>query len=131
MIVGIDYWQVLSHYPEYFCNLIVQTMSRGINEVHIVSAVGKQRVGTIEAEVREIMDRAGVGAYRPFVHEVVFENPSQSPELKLAKCKELGIEVFYDDRDDVCRLLTKNGILALRVGRKDNSTYDLGSERKQ
>lgn len=130
MIIGIDYWQVLSHYPEYFTNLIVQHMSRGINEVHIVSAVGKDRAGTVEAEVRRIMIGAGVGAYRPFVHEVVFDSPKQSPELKLAKCLELGITAFYDDRDDVCRLLNKNGILALRVTRKDNSTYDLGAERQ-
>lgn len=130
MKVGIDYWQVLSHYPEYFCMLIQQTMSRGSNEVHIISAIGKSRIGTIQGEVDDILGMNGLSAYKPEVHEVVFENASQSPELKLAKCKELGIEVFYDDRDDVCRLLTKNGILALRVGRKDNSTYDLGAEQK-
>ena len=38
--------------------------------------------------------------------------------------------MFFDDRDDVCKLLNKNGILGLRVTRKDNSTYDLDAERK-
>lgn len=64
------------------------------------------------------------------VHEVVFDSPKESPELKLAKCQELGIEMFFDDRDDVCRLLNKHGIVAMRVTRKDNSTYDLEAERR-
>jgi hypothetical protein len=55
--------------------------------------------------------------------------PRESPHLKLAKCQELGIEVFYDDRDDVCRMLNKHGILAMRVPRTDGSTYDLDAER--
>ena len=38
--------------------------------------------------------------------------------------------MFFDDRDDVCRELNKAGIMAMRVTRKDNSTYDLGAERK-
>lgn len=129
MKIGIDYWQVLSHYPEYFTRLITDTMSHGDNEMHIISAIGKNRIGTIEPEVRDILGMNGAGAYYPEVHEVIFAKPAESPELKLAKCLELGITVFYDDRDDVCRLLTKHGILAMRVGRKDNSTYDLSSER--
>ena len=123
MIVGFDYWQVISHYPEYFKHLMEMHVLEA-DVVHIVSAVGKERAGTVEAAVREL------GFVWPKVHEVVFDHPNQSPELKLAKCLELGITVFYDDRDDVCRLLNKNGILAMRVTRKDNSTYDLGAEQK-
>ncbi len=130
MKVGIDYWQVLSHYPEYFCMLIKQLMSDGSNEVHIISAIGKDRIGTIQGEVDDILGMNGLSAFKPYVHEVVFEHPRQSPELKLKKCQELGVTVFHDDRDDVCTLLTANGILALRVGRRDNSTYDLQAERK-
>ena len=88
-----------------------------------MSAVGKDRAGTVEASVRKL------GFTDIKVHEVVFGGPSESPELKLKKCQELGIEMFFDDRDDVCRLLNKNGIVAMRVTRKDNSTYDLGSEK--
>jgi hypothetical protein len=60
---------------------------------------------------------------------VVFRHPKESPQLKLAKCVELGIQVFYDDREDVCRLLNQHGILALRVPRKDPSACDLSAER--
>ena len=122
MIVGFDYWQVLSHYPEQIRHLMQLHAING-DKVHVVSAVGKDRAGTVKDAVHSI-------CLIPDVHEVVFDHPSQSPELKLAKCLELGITVFYDDRDDVCRLLNKNGIMALRVTRKDNSTYDLGAEIK-
>src|SRR5919202_3544639 len=109
MIVGFDYWHVLSHYPTQIWHLIAVHAAAG-DEVHVISAIGRGRMGTVEGEVRAVTDV-------PAVHEVVFAHPRESPELKLAKCVELGIEVFYDDREDVCRLLAANGILALRVPR--------------
>ncbi len=121
MIVGFDYWQVLSHYPEQVAHLMA-VHDRAGDRVHVVSAVGQKRAGTVEAEVRAVTDV-------PEVHEVVFSDPRQSPVLKLAKCRELGIEVFYDDREDVCRLLSRHGILALRVPRKDASEGDVAGER--
>lgn len=123
MIVGFDYWQVISHYPEYFRRLALMHQEAGY-EVVVISAVGSKRKGTVEVDVRLAGLPNGVRVY-----EVVFEHPSQSPELKLAKCRELGVDVFYDDRDDVCRLLNANGILAMRVTRKDGSVYDLEAER--
>lgn len=127
MNIGIDYWQVISHYPDYFSRLIELHSNNG-DEVHVISAIGKARIGTIMEEVKV---KVGLANYYDLagIHEVVFDSPKQSPELKLAKCQELGIEVFYDDRDDVCRLLNQHGILAMRVTRKDNSKYDLGAER--
>jgi len=125
MKVGFDYWQVVSHFPSYFGALADMHREAGY-EVVIISAVGKDRVGTVESEVKKL----GVFPRGIRVFEVVFDDPSQSPELKLAKCKELGITTFYDDRDDVCRLLNANGILAMRVTRKDNSTYDIKAERR-
>lgn len=121
MIVGFDYWQVLSHHPERIGHLIEVHAAAG-DAVHVVSAVGTGRAGTVEAEVRAV-------TALPEVHEVVFRHPRESPVLKLAKCQELGIEVFYDDREDVCRMLTAHGILALRVTRPDDAT-DLAAERR-
>jgi acid phosphatase class B len=121
MIVGFDYWQVLSHYPEQVSHLM-SVHERAGDTVHVVSAVGASRVGTVEREVR---GHTGVAE----VHEVVFRHPRESPVLKLAKCQELGIEVFYDDREDVCRLLNRNGILAFRVPRRDAAEDDLTAER--
>lgn len=120
MKVIFDYWQVISHYPDQFMRLGSALISEG-HTVEIVSAVGKVRAGTVEKEVRKL------GFEYP-VHEVIFNDPSESPQLKLKKCLELGADMIFDDRDDVCRLLNQHGILALRVGRKDNSTYDLKAE---
>lgn len=124
MIIGFDYWQVISHYPKEFRHLAKMFTANG-DTVHVVSAVGKDRAGTVATSVKN----KGFDPKLYQVHEVIFDSPAQSPELKLEKCRELGITMFFDDRDDVCRLLNKNGILAFRVSRKDNSTYDLGSER--
>lgn len=121
MIVGFDYWQVLSHYPAEIVHLMELHDLAG-DRVHVVSAVGRNRAGTVEAEVRAVTPV-------PEVHEVVFAHASQSPQLKLAKCRELGIELFYDDRDDVCRLLSRHGILAMRVPRRDAAENDLAGER--
>jgi acid phosphatase class B len=121
VIVGFDYWQVLSHYPAQFSHLMALHARAG-DEVHVVSAIGRGRIGTVEAEVRRHSAEATV-------HEVVFRDPREAPVLKLAKCQELGIEVFYDDREDVCRLLAKHGVLALRVPRREDAD-DLAGERR-
>jgi acid phosphatase class B len=121
MIVGFDYWQVLSHYPEQVRHLI-EIHERAGDTVHVVSAIGPSRVGTLADEV-------GALTPIPSVHEVVFHHPKESPVLKLAKCTELGIELFYDDREDVCRLLNRHGILAVRVPRRGDVGDDLTGER--
>jgi hypothetical protein len=120
MKIGLDYWQVCSHYPDYFRELARAHLAMN-GEVHIVSAIGQGRSGTIAAEVAEL------GIPSSGVHEVVFRHPKESPQLKLAKCVELGIQVFYDDREDVCRLLNQHGILALHVPRRNPSAGDLSA----
>ena len=136
MKVGFDYWQVISHYPMKIGYLMmILDNSMPDVEVYVISAIGESRKNTIKDEVYSSLNKGGWGnpnwCVKPEnIHEVIFEHPRESPELKLAKCKELGIDVFFDDRDDVCELLNKNGILAMRVTRKDGSKYDLKSERK-
>ena len=130
MKVGFDYWQVISHFPNEVAEMLLSFVNSGV-EVHIISAIGKNRIGTIQADVEKSFEESNyiVEMYDYTVHEVVFDRAYQSPELKLAKCRELGLNIFFDDRDDVCRELNKNGIMACRVTRKDNSTYDLQAER--
>jgi acid phosphatase class B len=112
MKTGLDYWNVCSHHPVVFRELAAALLAAG-NEVHVISAIGKSRAGTVAAEVTRL------GIPVTAVHEVVFTHPRESPALKTAKCLELGISVFYDDRDDVCRAMTAAGILALRVTRPE------------
>ena len=111
MKIGLDYWNVCSHHPGYFRELAVRALAAG-DEVHVISAVGRNRTGTVAAEI------TGLGIPVTAVHEVLFRHPRQSPALKTAKALELGVDVFYDDRDDVCREMTATGrILAMRVTR--------------
>jgi hypothetical protein len=121
--VGFDYWQVLSHYPERLKPLVDALLLAG-HCVYVLSAVGKNRAGTVSDEAIKL-------GFDVPVYEVVFDDASQAPELKLKKCQELGIEMFFDDREDVCRLLNRHEILALRVMRKDQDgdTSDLVAER--
>ena len=91
--------------------------------------------GVADSELVELMTGRKIDVLFPKIHHapgevaVVFRDPRESPHLKLAKCRELGIEVFYDDREDVCRILAKHGILALRVPRRED-TGDLEGERR-
>src|SRR5689334_2577600 len=126
MKIGFDYWQVLSHFPDEL-KYMIKCFGSENTEMYVISAVGKNH--TPESVVYAVQ-RMGYQFPAENIHAVVFDNPSQSPELKVAKAKELGLNIFLDDRDDVCRAMNKAGIMALRVTRKDNSTYDLGAERK-
>jgi hypothetical protein len=121
MKIGFDYWNVLSHHPDYFGELIPLMLAAG-HEVHVISAIGRKRSGTIADEVEDL------GIAVTAVHELVFSRPGESPALKTARCLELGVTVFYDDRDDVCRAMTTAGILALRVTRPDRRR-DTAAER--
>lgn len=112
MKIGLDYWNVISHHPVYFGELAAAALAAG-HEVHVISAIGRKRSGTIAKEV------ADLGIAVTAVHEVILGRPRESPALKTGKALELGITVFYDDRDDVCAAMTAAGILAMRVTRPD------------
>jgi acid phosphatase class B len=110
MILGLDYWNVISTHPDYFRQLARFHLDAG-DEVHVISAIGPGRAGTTADEIKAL----GI----PFtaVHEVVFDHPRESPWRKRDLAVRLGIGVFYDDRDDVCEEMASSGILALRVTR--------------
>jgi hypothetical protein len=48
--IGLDYWQVISHYPDHF-KALEQALSCAGHLVYVISAVGKNRAGTVKAEV--------------------------------------------------------------------------------
>lgn len=124
--IGFDYWQVLSHFKDECSFMTSAFISEGA-ELHVISAVGGNHTPD---SVVEAVQRLQYPFKPENIHTVVFDHPSESPALKVAKAVELGLDMFFDDRDDVCRAMNKAGIMAMRVTRKDNSTYDLGAERK-
>ena len=137
MKIGFDYWNVLSHYPKELgamAQAICVAFSEGVDiQLYVISAIGENRIGTVENELIKVFSDNNLEADEIFnggIHEVVFARASESPKLKLLKCKELGITVFFDDRKDVCDLLNKNGILAMQVPRKDRTRTDIQAERR-
>lgn len=123
--IGFDYWQVLSHFKDECSFMTSAFISEGA-ELHVISAVGANHTPD---SVIEAVERLQYPFKRENIHAVEFKHPSESPDLKVKLALELGLDMFFDDRDDVCRAMNKAGIMALRVTRKDNSTYDLGAEK--
>lgn len=121
MKIGLDYWRVCSHYPAHFTKIAQAYLDAG-GEVHIISAIGKRRKNTIQP----MIDALGIPYTQ--VHELIFNSPVEAPQLKLAKCQQLGVWAFYDDRADTCDLLTQHGILGIRVSRMDRRITDAQSD---
>src|SRR5580658_9890786 len=95
MRIGFDFHNVMDSYPNQIATM-VQSFSRADDYVCVISAIGKRRIGTIKEQVQ---------AYTIFcddVFEVVFKHPQEAPAFKTAKAKELGLHIFFDDRQDVC-----------------------------
>lgn len=132
MIIGIDYWNTISAFPYQMGHLAARLVAgyaddSGNNDdwagVVVISAVGGKSAGKVADDVISHIPWFP----RKNVYEVRFNHPRESPALKLAKCQELGVGMFFDDRQDVVDLLNENGILAFKVPRQTAS--DQGSER--
>lgn len=110
MRVGFDFHNVLDAWPNQIVNLMMRHKNYG-DYVCVLSAVGRNRKGTVAEQVY---------TYTPYVddiYEVAFQNPRQSPQLKVAQAKALNLHIFYDDRQDVCDAMTEAGILCFKVPR--------------
>jgi hypothetical protein len=122
MNIGIDFHNVIDAYPIDFRFLAHLFFDTG-HEVHVVSAIGPKRVGTIENAVKEL--------YIPYtaVHEVVFQHPKEAPVLKADKGQQLWLSMHFDDRQDVCDEMNRRGILCFkvpRIGDKNDIDADTG-----
>src|SRR5882762_2659820 len=95
MRICFDFHNVIDAYPAIFTRLAERHI-RYHDEVHVISAIGPKRRNTIRQELDKL------DFLYSDVHEVVFGHPSESPALKTAKAVELGLTIFYDDRQDVC-----------------------------
>lgn len=109
MIVGFDFHNVLDAHPKTV-TLMEHLIING-HKVHVISAIGPRRVGTIAGEVRKLT------SFSVDVVEVLFRHPREAPLLKTAAAKALNIEIFFDDRQDVCDEMNRQGILCFKVPR--------------
>lgn len=116
MRVGIDFWNVISQHPAYFKELSKSLMWNE-NDVYIISAVGnrqlKKYANTHEGYIETIK------GFKVPCTEIILcdfgDDDSLIPEMKLAECKRLMIDMFYDDRPSTIELLHQNSIAAFLV----------------
>lgn len=108
MIIGIDYWNTATQNPAFFAALATAIRAQG-GKVYIITAVGAKRAETNVAEVEKL------GIPNDGIHQVIFTKDKKAPELKADKCVELGIELFIDDRRDICEAIFARGIMACNI----------------
>ena len=117
MIIGFDFYKTLSAYPRKFRTLISSYISEG-HHIVVISALSDR--SDVENYTRHMKDF--LAQHNLTYHElqvVVFHDDQEIPDVKLEACKEKGVEVYYDDREDVCQKLNENDILAFKVGHKN------------
>jgi len=118
MIVGFDFYKTISAYPETFRGL-ASSLASEQNEIIIISAVGRTSdKDNYTRHVREFLETHDI-TYK-ILHIAQFNDDKEIPDLKLEACKTHGVQVYFDDRSDVCEKLHKNGIVAMRVGVGNN-----------
>ena len=101
-----------------------------ISEGHtviVISAVGKKSdPDNYTRHVREFLETHHI-PYKT-LHICQFNEDKEIPQLKLEACRTHNVDVYFDDREDVCKKLHENGIVAMRVGvgnnKKDRSFFD-------
>ncbi len=108
MILGIDYWNTATQNPTFFAALAGAIRAQG-GKVYIITAVGAKRAETNTGEVEML------GIPNDGIHQVIFTKDKKAPQLKADKCVELGIELFIDDRRDICEAIFARGIMACNI----------------
>lgn len=114
MIIGLDFYKTISAYPKVF-RILASSLTSEQHKVIIISAVGNSaNKENYTRHVRKFLKTHKI-TYDS-LHIVQFENDEEIPQLKLEACQTHKVQVYFDDRSDVCEILHKNGIVAMRVG---------------
>lgn len=108
MTYGFDYYDTITKYRKEFRKLLTDLKASG-NTVYIVSAVKRVNTQRLKDSVRHSK------VPHDELHIVIYDNYTDVAALKLDVCKRLGIRCFFDDREDVCRILAAAGIITCQV----------------
>ena len=113
MIIGIDYWKTITAHPKFFKSFVEIMQSDG-HSVYLISAYNQKRSGiSYKEQIKRECAEYKIDFDRIVV--VGFKSDDQNPEVKLKTCLDLGVEIFFDDRPDVCELLAKNNIVTFQA----------------
>lgn len=110
MNIGIDIDGTLNKYPEFFSNLVQAW--REIGEVYIITGLGhekaQERMQKLIAEwpelwSLEIIDTSQYNAEERALIGKVESNEEIVGRFKQRKCKELGVQIMFDDQASIHR----------------------------
>ncbi len=117
MIFGFDYYHTLTDQPKVMSTLVSSLISEG-HQIYIISARGKSDKATMENYRNSIIQFCNHHHITWHKLEIVpFESDFRIPDAKLAVCKRLGVQAYFDDRQDVCEILRAEGIISFQVHR--------------
>ena len=116
MLIGLDWFGTITKEPELFA-LVTSLLKQHGDIIYIISAVRKKEWDENAERYKQkvLADLKENNIVFDELYTVEFEDPKEVPYVKLEKCKELKIEYFFDDRNDVCFILNENGIITARV----------------
>ena len=84
---------------------LIDALVKAGHKVYVISAAGKDREHTTPEMIGALGLPEGVEVYM-----CIWSHQLEAPELKYQKCKELGIDMFFDDRKDTCDYLSARGV---------------------
>jgi len=117
MIIAFDYYHTLTD-DKRMLQLVKLCFRQG-HQIGLISAYG-DRQGSQEVyqkRVEKFLRASDIYNLMNFIELVHFNDQKHIARLKLEACKKHKVEVFFDDRLDVCKMLTNEGIMALQFTR--------------
>lgn len=117
MKLGIDWDGTMASYPEAF-----RRMAKLATEVHVITLNPYLELETVriamelEKDMTEIKVRKHV-----YPHHILGYEEHLAPEWKTEMCNELGIDIFFDDREDICQMVEQLSCAAvIHVTEREN-----------
>lgn len=111
MKIGFDWGGVLDTYQEQFMEL-ASALSVAGHHLYVISAVSPGQ----NVPVRDMIENSTPGYWDGIVI-VECASWDEQPQAKLEAAQKLGIDWFFDDREDTNIMLRHHGILAFTVPR--------------
>jgi len=105
--IGIDYWETISQDPKLYCDF-TQALIDNLWEVYIISA-------TSEADEKRIFHEISALFIPHTVISVIVCEGEEVISEKLAYAQNYNLDMFIDNREDVCAVLRKHGILTFHA----------------
>lgn len=109
MKLGIDWDGTMASYPNAFRRLV-----KFATEVHVITLNPYLELETVRIAMELDKDMSDVKVRKHvYPHEILGHDETLAPEWKSDKCNELGIDIFFDDREDICQMVEQTSCAAV------------------